>query len=119
MSTANTTASGPRIVSIFRNIEAVRSPGTVQLSLTVVTSSAVIRVTRVRDRVVRWAGSARLASSGVSHLPDSCEANGYKWSFKALDMERLDRVARRPTVRLTHYGRHKSGKPHQALLGWW
>ena len=79
----------------------------------------MIRVTRVRDRVVRWAGSARLASSGVSHLPDSCEANGYKWSFKALDMERLDRVAKRPTVRLTHYGRHKSGKPHQVLLGWW
>ena len=53
MSTADTTASRPRIVSIFRNIEAILSPGTRHLSLAVVTSSAVIRVTRVRDRVVR------------------------------------------------------------------
>jgi deazaflavin-dependent oxidoreductase (nitroreductase family) len=32
-----------------------------------------------------------------------------------LNMERLDRVARRQTVRLTHYGR-KSGKPYEVTI---
>jgi deazaflavin-dependent oxidoreductase (nitroreductase family) len=45
-----------------------------------------------------------------------CDAMRQKWSARrTLDMERLNRLATRQTVRLTHYGRN-SGKPYEVTI---